>query len=451
MAYALVKSATGNSGSATTTLSVSLASAPTSGNLLVFAMAGDKNTGALTLAGFTQVYSMLSASVSLYLWYKVSNGTETTINPTWATSSPAGNTAWYGEISGGGPSWTVTAQASNITNEATVLTWSTGTTGNIGAAGFGVAVAAVDSSQSVTTVSAWGNSYATVYSATALSGRGAVFVADKDEPTTGVTTSSALTYTGTADQVSAAIAVFATTSAAPSATGRALVAVRADATAVPVRNATAHASVAVAGRSAATKTAVVTTRAGAAIAGWATTTKTATATGRAGAGLAARTTATKTATATGSTSIGTSASATVAPAGSTARGWVGANARAGAVRIATASARVAVGVHARTTAVRVATATTARALVAVASHADISAPFVPIAIGLDGSATARTFDGSTGQPATLGSSATAATIDGSTGQPATLGGTTPHPAGIENAATQPGALDGSTTTTGGIG
>src|SRR5882672_6092127 len=49
--YALVKSASANSIASSTTISVSLASAPISGNLLVFAMAGDKNTGALTLAG----------------------------------------------------------------------------------------------------------------------------------------------------------------------------------------------------------------------------------------------------------------------------------------------------------------------------------------------------------------------------------------------------------------
>lgn len=211
MAVTLVKETTTTSGSSSTTLTCTLASAPTAGNLLVLAMAGDKNTGALTLAGFTQLYSLLSTSVSLYYWYKVSAGTETSISPSWATTSTAGNTAWYAEYEDTavtGSTWSVEGQASNITNEATTLSRSTGTTAATTLDGIGIAVAAVDSVTNVTTVSAWGNSYAVRYSSSGTFSRGGVFVATKTEVATTAATST-FSYTGTADQVSTAIAVFA--------------------------------------------------------------------------------------------------------------------------------------------------------------------------------------------------------------------------------------------------
>lgn len=218
MAVAIKSGQTGSaqSGSASTSISVSLPSAPTSGNLLVFCMAGDKNTGVLTLSGFTKLYELLSSSVSLYIYYKVSDGSETTINPSWASSSAAGNTCWYAELEDtavSGSTWQVTAQASNITDETTVTSKATGTTGTKPNDGLGVAVATIDSSQSVTTVNAWGNSYNTRHSATGAGGRGGVFIADKAE-TSGGTTSSTFNYSGTADQVSAAIGVFTKVSGA---------------------------------------------------------------------------------------------------------------------------------------------------------------------------------------------------------------------------------------------
>lgn len=215
MTAAFVKQATGQSAATTTTLTATFGSATTAGNLLVFAMAGDKNTGALTLAGWTQVYSLLSASVSLYLAWKVSAG-ETSVAPSWATTSTAGNTAWVGEYSDAGSgAWEVVSSASNITDETNVNTKPTGTTSALTLAGLGIALAAVDSSQSITTVGAWGNSYASRYSATALGGRGAIFVAELAEAA-GNTANSSFTYTGTADQTSAAIAVFARAAAGAS-------------------------------------------------------------------------------------------------------------------------------------------------------------------------------------------------------------------------------------------
>jgi len=204
-----VQQATGSSGAASTTLSAVFGVAPTSGNLLVLLMAGDKNTGAMTLAGWTITYELLSTSVSLYLAWKVSDGTETTVSPSWATSSAAGNMAWVGEYSDiAAGTWTLLQSASSITDETAVATKATGTTAATSADGIGIAAAAVDSNTSVTTVDPWGSSYAIRHSSTGGGGRGAVFVAEKLEPASMAATST-FTFTGTADQTSAAIGVWA--------------------------------------------------------------------------------------------------------------------------------------------------------------------------------------------------------------------------------------------------
>ena len=59
MAVAYVQSASGMSGASSVSMNVALPAAPTAGNLLVFTMGGDKDTGALTLTGFTELYSLL--------------------------------------------------------------------------------------------------------------------------------------------------------------------------------------------------------------------------------------------------------------------------------------------------------------------------------------------------------------------------------------------------------
>jgi len=214
-----VQEATGSSGGASTTIAATFGGAPTAGNLLVFAMAGDKNTGALTLAGWTIETDLLSGSVSLYVAWKVSDGTETTINASWATASAAGNTCWVGEYSQpGADPWALLGAATNITDETTVTTKTTGTTASVAADAIAIALAGVDSSTSVGSVDAWGNSYTTRYSATGFSGRGAVFVAEL--PTVAGTQSSTFNFTGTADQTSARIGIWARAASAPTGAGQ---------------------------------------------------------------------------------------------------------------------------------------------------------------------------------------------------------------------------------------
>lgn len=207
---ALVQQITGQSGSASTALTLTLTSAPTAGNLLVFAMAGDKDTGALTMpSGWNVPVELTATSVSLYGAWKVSNGTETSVATSWSLSSSVGNMAWYAEYADpviDGSTWELVATALNNSTDATANSWGTGTSDAKEEAGIGFAFAAIDSAQNVTSVGAWGNGYTARYSGTTGAGRGGIFVAEKLEAAGG-TTSSTFNYTGTADQLSAALIV----------------------------------------------------------------------------------------------------------------------------------------------------------------------------------------------------------------------------------------------------
>jgi hypothetical protein len=219
MAVAHVKSVAALSAANATTVACNLGSAPTAGNLLVFLMAGDKNTGALTLAGFTQEFQLLSASVSLYYYWKVSDGTEQTINPSWPTVAVAGNDAWYGEYADAavpGSTWQISGSASHITDELTSLAWSVGTTGTLSASGRAIAVDCTDSAGSVSTV-AWSNSYTVRHSSTATGSQAGKYVSEA-AVVGGATTTTTFTSTGTADQHSGAVAVFTKVSETPADT-----------------------------------------------------------------------------------------------------------------------------------------------------------------------------------------------------------------------------------------
>jgi hypothetical protein len=205
---AFVKQATGESADGTTGISATFGSAPTSGNLLVACIAGDKNTGTLTLTGWTILYSLPSTSTSLYLCHRTSDGTETTVSGSTANASAGGTTMWVGEYSQtGAGAWTVRGQASSITDETNVTSKTTGTTGAVTGYSRAVAMATVDSSASVTSPS-WSNGFTARYSTPSTQGNtGAVFVAE-GSGTSGAPIDSTFTYTGTADQTSAAVVAF---------------------------------------------------------------------------------------------------------------------------------------------------------------------------------------------------------------------------------------------------
>lgn len=219
MAVAFVKRTQGQTATNVTTFSASLPSAPDVGSLLVFKMAGDKNCGALTLAGFTQVYALTSTSVSLYYCYKISDGSETTINPSWANTAVNGNTfhyAEYDDASISGSTWQISAQASNPTSETNVTSCSTGTTGAATAAGLAIAMIALDSADSVVDgTTAWTQSYSPRYTTLNSAGaRGGIHVAEKAiaASATTETTFSFTASTTNRDQLSGAVVVFTKTS-----------------------------------------------------------------------------------------------------------------------------------------------------------------------------------------------------------------------------------------------
>src|SRR4051812_14397601 len=173
-------------------------------------MAGDKDTGALTLSGFTQVYNDNTANVSLYYYYKVSAGTETSVTATTAVASASGATCFYGEYTDSavsGTDWQIAGQAHNIATATTATSWATGTTGTLTNAGLGIAAAVIDSRSNVTSGEAWTNSYTHRFSSAGGANAGGSFVGEKSE-SAGVTTTTTFSFTGSADNLGAAIVVF---------------------------------------------------------------------------------------------------------------------------------------------------------------------------------------------------------------------------------------------------
>ncbi len=207
----------GSTGSGTTSVPLTLPSAPVSGNLLVLIFAGDKNTGTIdtwaAANGWTVEYSAPTTNVSYYYLYKVSAGTEQSITPAVSVAGTAGLHAWYGELEdtvSPGSDWRIIGKALNPADTANVNSWSTGTTEALQGVGLGIAGAAIDSWSTFTSGDSWTNSYASIFApGTSTSGRPGLWVSAKDEAVAEVTTNTTFSYTGTADQAAAALIVFA--------------------------------------------------------------------------------------------------------------------------------------------------------------------------------------------------------------------------------------------------
>jgi hypothetical protein len=209
MAVTFVKQATASSASSSTSVTATFASATTAGNLLVICLAGDKNTGTASAAGFTSLFNLPSADVSLYYLWGVSTG-QTSVTASWTASSAAGNMVWVGEFSDPAVptgNWSVQGSASAGGSSTSVTSQTTGTTGVLPQAGLAVACAAVDSSQSVSTVNAWTNGFTSRYNGTGGGGKGGIFVA-QNPVAAGTAVSTTFSFSGSADQVHAAVAVF---------------------------------------------------------------------------------------------------------------------------------------------------------------------------------------------------------------------------------------------------
>ncbi|MEU7817056.1 hypothetical protein [Pseudonocardia sp. NPDC049154] len=202
------QSADGFSPGGTGAISATLPAAATAGNLIVFAIGGDKNIGTLALPGFTPTVDLRSTSTSLVIAWKVATGGETTISGT-VGANGAGLNTWVGEYAQtGSGAWQVQASATHNTDETNVAAWSSGTAGAAAQDGLAIAAFSVDSvtSDSVDTFS---NSYTTRRTQGGGGSEAGLWVGEKQVPQ-GATTETTLTRSApvTADQMSGAVVVF---------------------------------------------------------------------------------------------------------------------------------------------------------------------------------------------------------------------------------------------------
>lgn len=209
MTLTAVQAIEGNSASSTSSTSATYASATTSGNILWYAIGGDKSAGVWTgPAGFTTLFNMTSTSVSLLVGYKVSDGTETTITVSRSVASAAGDRLWITEYSSNqSGTWTIVGSASNPTDESTATSWSTGTTAATTAAGGALAIIAKDSWSTGNGTPTYTNSFTEIHTF-GSGGRGCVSIAFKDGIAAGSTVETTQSQTTGGDQTSGAIAVF---------------------------------------------------------------------------------------------------------------------------------------------------------------------------------------------------------------------------------------------------
>lgn len=224
MTLTLVRSATGESNASATSTSATFTGSTTSGNLLWCACGGDKTAGTWTgPSGFTALINNSGTQVSMWVGYKVSDGSETTLTVSRSTASTAGDKVWIGEYSSSqSGTWTIVGSATNPSDNSTVTVWSTGTTAATTDAGGALAFFAMDSGQSHTGASTYSDSFTQVLEH-GTTGRGSISVAFKDGIASGSTVTCSETHTPTGDQKSGCVAVFEKISAATGPVARSLI------------------------------------------------------------------------------------------------------------------------------------------------------------------------------------------------------------------------------------
>lgn len=208
MAVTEVQHASGFATGGSTTFSATFSTAVTAGNLIVYMIGGDKDIGTLTLTGYTLTANLRSTSVSLVIGWKTASGGETTISGTITGANSGGSAVEVVELAeSGGGAWEVKGSATNNSNESTVTSTSSGTTGTITGAGRAIAAFASDSVATEGTVS-YSNSF-TAFASTASSGGGnAGYWAAYKDVTSGTVETTITRTGGSADQMSGAVVVF---------------------------------------------------------------------------------------------------------------------------------------------------------------------------------------------------------------------------------------------------
>ena len=215
MAVSLVQEVTKQINSTITSISVDLPAPATAGNIIWACVGVDRVTGGTTvLPGFTMLYDLTDRSLSVCVGYRIALGGETNVSCSFPNVSTLGATVWVGEYTdetAPGGEWVVESTASNPTNEATVTSWPSGTTASLTNTFLsGLAFWSIDRSSNIASGQALTNGYSFVRQFGSTTG-GDVAVGWKATLASGSTTSSTFSYTGTADQMSAAIAAFGRT------------------------------------------------------------------------------------------------------------------------------------------------------------------------------------------------------------------------------------------------
>jgi len=197
-------------GSPATSITATLSSGATAGNLLVTTIATDKSAGSYTVpSGFTPIHDYIGPSISGAMAYKIATGGETAI--TWSYATSEESSAWVGEYSGLASSNVLDVSAEADSADVAVTSQTTGTTATTSMANeLAVAMFGIDSALYATGRS-WTNSFTEV-SFVGASNTAGLGVATKTLSSTGTQTTTASWVT--ADQACGAIATFKTTAAA---------------------------------------------------------------------------------------------------------------------------------------------------------------------------------------------------------------------------------------------
>lgn len=179
MPTVLVQDDTGFVPGGTLTDDVTLGATPTAGNLLLYGIGGDKNSGTVTIDGgaFALPINLRATDVSLILGVKVSAGNENPI-PCTLGSNGNGSNLWCGEFSDNDSvgQWREIGSATNNSNGSNVQSWSSGTTGAMTGNGIAIAVFSVDSVNTVFTPS-YTNGFTPILTPSSGGNQAAIWVA----------------------------------------------------------------------------------------------------------------------------------------------------------------------------------------------------------------------------------------------------------------------------------
>lgn len=215
MTVTLVQDDTGFAPGGTLNDDVTMGGAVTRDNLLLYGIAGDKNSGTVTIDGgaFALPINLRTADVSLILGVKTADGTESVI-PCTLGANAGGSNMWCGEFQDpDSPGvWRTCGSATNNSDGTAQLIWSSGTTAAATGDALAIAVFSVDS-VNVVPVPSYTNGFTAILTPSSGGNQAALWVAGA-YVTRGQTVETTLDRDpgggggATADQMSGAVYLF---------------------------------------------------------------------------------------------------------------------------------------------------------------------------------------------------------------------------------------------------